>query len=158
MTDKIPQWRTGTRIYIYIYIYIYVKMEMKMYFPFLSLLPLESFVYSWQNGGEYTRVFLHFYKSHVHILRGRNSISCTFVEGESHRGEAYTKGDKTFFMRKLCFICFTLCLASRCLWCFELCLVLMLIMLLCWTCIHPYAIALYWLHVWMIIFFFIWSL
>ena len=49
------------------------------------------------------------------------------------------------------------------LWCFELCLVSMLccshhIMLMCWTCIHPYAIVLYWLHVWIIICFVMWSL
>ena len=51
---------------------------------FLSLLPLDSFVYSWQKGGEYTgvytKVFHHFYMTHVHILRRRNSISCTFVD------------------------------------------------------------------------------
>ena len=77
---------------------------------FLSLLPLDSFVYSWQKGGEYTGVFRHFYMTRVHILRGRNSTSCTFVRGESHRGYVYTKGEKTFFMRKPCFVCFTLCL------------------------------------------------
>ena len=106
-------------------------------------------------------MFRHFYKTHVHILRGRNSISCTFMGGgggERHRGDACTKGDKTFFMRKPCFICFNLCLVSCCLWCFELCLVSMLccsngIVLLCWTWIHPYAIVLYWMHVWMINFF-----
>ena len=47
-------------------------------------------------------VFRHFYMTHVHILKGRNSTSCTFVGGEIHRGEirrgdAYTKGEKTFF-------------------------------------------------------------
>ena len=41
--------------------------------------------------------FRHFYMTHVHILRGRNSTLCTFVGGESHRGDAYTKGEKTFF-------------------------------------------------------------
>ena len=30
---------------------------------------------------EYTSVFHHFYMTHVHILRGRNSTSCTFVGG-----------------------------------------------------------------------------
>ena len=44
--------------------------------------------------------------THMHILRGRNSTSCTFVEGESHRGNAYTKGEKTSFMRKPCFVLF----------------------------------------------------
>ena len=51
-------------------------------------------------------VFRHFYMTHVHILRGRNSTSCTFVGGEIHRGEirrgdAYTKGEKTFFKKTL---------------------------------------------------------
>ena len=41
--------------------------------------------------------FRHFYMTHVHILGGRNSTSCTFIGGESHRGDAYTKGEKTFF-------------------------------------------------------------
>ena len=36
----------------------------------------------------------------VHTLRGRNSTLCTFVGGESHRGDAYTKGEKTFFFEK----------------------------------------------------------
>ena len=36
--------------------------------------------------------------THVHTLRGSNSISCTFVGGESHRGDAYTKGEKTFIL------------------------------------------------------------
>ena len=85
---------------------------------FLSLLPLDSFVYSWQKGGKYTReyteVYRHFYMIHMHILRGRNSTSCTFIGGESHRGDGYTKWEKTSFMRKPCFVCFTLCLFSRC--------------------------------------------
>ena len=37
-------------------------------------------------GGEYTG-------THVHTLKGSNSTSCTFVGGESHRGDAYTKGE-----------------------------------------------------------------
>ena len=67
---------------------------------FISLLPLDSFVYSWQKGGEYTweyteeytGLYRHFYMTHVHTLResrGSNSTSCTFVGGESHRGDAY---------------------------------------------------------------------
>ena len=88
-------------------------------------------------------------------------LSCALLLGWKAIGERHILGGiRHFFMRKPCFICFTLCLVSHCLWCFELCLVSMLccshrIVLLCWTCIHPYAIALYWLHVWMIIFFFI---
>ena len=42
--------------------------------------------------------YRHFYITHVHILRGRNSTSCTFVRGESHRRDANTKGEKTFFL------------------------------------------------------------
>ena len=87
---------------------------------FLSLLLLDSFVYLWQKGGEYTREYTrvnrHFYMTHVHILREKNSTSCTFVGGESHREDTYTKGKNTFFFRKPCFVlfCFTLCLFSRC--------------------------------------------
>ena len=87
-------------------------------FFFFSLIPLDSFVYSWQKRGgytwEYTGEYRHFYMTHMHILRGENSTSCTFVRGESLRGDAYTKGEKTFFLRKPCFICFTLCLLSHC--------------------------------------------
>ena len=41
--------------------------------------------------------------THVHTLRGRNSTSCTFVGGENHRRNAYTKGEKTFFNEKTLF-------------------------------------------------------
>ena len=79
-------------------------------YSFLSLLTLDSFVYSWQKGGEctgeYTGVFHHFYMTHVHILRGRNSTLCTFVEGESHWENAYTKGEKTSFYEKTLFCLF----------------------------------------------------
>ena len=81
---------------------------------FLSLLPLDSFVYSWQKGGEYTReytsVYRHVYIIHVHNLRGRNSTSCTFIKGESYKGDTYTKGEKTSFMKKPCFVLFYLML------------------------------------------------
>ena len=36
----------------------------------------------------------------MNILRERNSTSCTFIGGESHEGDAYTKGEKTYFLRK----------------------------------------------------------
>ena len=39
----------------------------------------------------------------VYILRGRNSTLCTFIGGESHRGDAYTKGEKIFFYEKTLF-------------------------------------------------------
>ena len=82
---------------------------------FLSLLPLDSFFYSWQKGREYTReyteVYRHLYMTHVrkHLylwLGGRNSTSCTFVERESHRRDVYTMGEETFFMREPCFALF----------------------------------------------------
>ena len=131
---------------------------------FLSLLPLDSFFYSWQKGGENTRVYHHFYMTHVHILRGENFTSCTFIGGESHRGDAYTKGEKTFFYEKILFcLVFPYACFLIILWCFELCLVSMLscfhhIVFVCWTCIYPYVIVLFWLHVRMIIYFAIWSL
>ena len=53
--------------------------------------------------GEYTGLYCHFYMTYVHALRGSNFTSCTFVGGESHRGDAYTKGDKTFFYEKTLF-------------------------------------------------------
>ena len=135
---------------------------------FLSLIHLDSFVYSWQKGRKYTReytgLYRHFYMTHVHTLKGSNSNSCTFVGGESHRRDAYTKGEKTSFFEKtlFCFVFLYACFLII-LWCFELCLVSMLccshrIVLMCWTYIHPYANVLYWLHVRMIICFTIWSL
>ena len=51
----------------------------------------------------YTGLYRHFYMTHVHTLRGSNSTSCTFVGGESYRGDAYTKGEKTFFYEKTLF-------------------------------------------------------
>ena len=93
-----------------------------------------------------------------------NSTSCTFVGGESHRRDVYTKGEKTFFffLRKPSFVLLYACFLVV-LWCFELCLVSMFcfshhIVFMCWTYVHPYAIVLYWLHVRMIICFAIWSL
>ena len=125
---------------------------------FLSLLPLDSFFYLWQKEGEYTGVFHYFYMTHVHTLRGKNSTSCIFVGGESHRRDAYTKGEKTFCYKKTLFrfelysLVPLLDLVSlmQILWYFAL--------VVCWTCIPPYAIVFYWLHVWMIICFAIWSL
>ena len=53
--------------------------------------------------GEYTGLYRHFYMIHVHTLRECNSILCTFVGGESHRGDAYTKEEKTFFYEESLF-------------------------------------------------------
>ena len=85
---------------------------------FLSLLPLDYFVYSWQKGRKYTReytgLYRHFYMTHVHTLKWSNSNSCTFVGGESHRGDAYTRGRRHFFFKKTLFcLCFILCLSSH---------------------------------------------
>ena len=88
--------------------------------------------------GEYTGLYCHFYMTYVHALRGSNFTSCTFVGGESHRGDAYTKGEETFFYEKTLFYCACFLVA---LWCFELYLVSMLccshrIVFVCWTCIQ----------------------
>ena len=66
--------------------------------------------------------------------------------------------EKTLFCLVLPDACFLIVL-----WCFKLHLVSMLccshrIVFICWTCIHPYATVLYWLHVRMIICFAMWSL
>ena len=74
---------------------------------FLSLISLYSFVYSWQKGGEYTEVYRHFHTTHVHILRKRNFNLCIFVGRESHRGDAYSNGEKTSFYEKTLFYLFS---------------------------------------------------
>ena len=116
----------------------------------------------------YLLFFLSFLLIHLSICdkKGENILwlMCTFVGGEIHRGDAYVKGEKTFFYEKILFClvflytCFLIIL-----WCFELCLVSMLscfhhIVFVCWTCIYPYVIVLFWLHVRMIIYFAIWLL
>ena len=71
------------------------------------------------------------------FLRGRSSTLCTFVGGESHKGDAYIKGEKTSFFEKtlfrliLLYACFLVAL-----WYFKFHLVSMLccshhIMLMC---------------------------
>ena len=82
-------------------------------YSFLHLLPnflLDPFIYSCQKGGEYTldqytRKFCHFYITHVHIPRGRNSISHARLQeerysiGEMHisRGKRHCINKKTLF-------------------------------------------------------------
>ena len=82
-------------------------------YSFLHLLPsflLDPFVYSYQKGGEYTRdectrEFCHFYMSHVHIPRGRNSISHARLQEERYsigkmhkpRGRRHCANKKTLF-------------------------------------------------------------
>ena len=74
----------------------------------------------------------------VHILRRRNSTSCTFVEEENHRRDTYIKGEKTFFYEKILFylmLGFSVFYGALCsmLYCSHR------IVFMCWTCIHPYA-------------------
>ena len=87
--------------------------------------------------------------TYVHTLKGSNSTLCTFVEGESHRGDAYTKGEKIFFFKKTLFyfmLVFSLFYGA-----FDMLCCSHRIVFMCWTCIYPYVIMLYWLHVQMII-------
>ena len=63
------------------------------------------------------------------------------------RGRRHSFYEKTLFCLVLLYACFLVAL-----WCFKLHLVSMLccshrIVFMCWTCIHPYVIVLYWLHV-----------
>ena len=81
------------------------------------------------------------------------------VIGEMHisRGRRHLLWE-TLFCLVLPYACFLVTL-----WCFKLLLISILccshcIVFMCWTCIHPYAIVLYWLHVQMIICFSIRSL
>ena len=96
---------------------------------------------------EYTGEFYYFYMTLVHILRGRNSISCAHLLGERYsigemhipRGRRHCANKKT-----LLYLCFFMFVCLFALWCFELCLVFMLccshcIVFMCWTCIHPYT-------------------
>ena len=94
--------------------------------------------------------------THVHILRGRNSTSCTFVGGEIHKGDVYIKEEKTFFHEKISFMrkpCFTLCLFSRCF--MVLCLLCFIALIASCLCVgHAYIL----MFVRMIICFAMWSL
>ena len=106
------------------FIFPYILHSLCNPFSF-SLLPLDSFVYLWQKGGEYTReytgVYHHFYITHVYVLRGRNSTSCTLVEGEIHKGDAYTKREKKKYYEKTLFgfvLLYVYFLVA--LWCLEL--------------------------------------
>ena len=75
----------------------------------------------------------------VYIHRGRNSIR------EMH----ILRGRRHLLWKNLILLyaCFLVAL-----WCFDLCLVSLFyfshrIIFMCWTCIYPYVIVLYWLHV-----------
>ena len=64
-------------VYIYIYIYICVCYGKYIY----------TYIYR-NSTGEYIGVYRHFYMTYMHILRGRNSTSCTLVRGDS-QGEIH---------------------------------------------------------------------
>ena len=64
--------------------------HLHIFFPFPSFLLIHLSIRD-KKGREYC----HFYMTHVHTFRGINFTLCTFVGGESHRGDAYTKGEKT---------------------------------------------------------------
>ena len=70
------------------------------YLLFIPFFPLIHLSICDKKGGEYTReytrVYCHFYMTHVHILRGINFTSCTFVGRESHRGDVYTDRPKMY--------------------------------------------------------------
>ena len=51
--------------------------------------------------------------THVHILKGRNSTSYTFVKGENHRRDIL-KGRRHFFLENLVLFCFIFYLFSYC--------------------------------------------
>ena len=125
-----------------------------LFFPFFLLIHLSIHDKKEESILESIPKWIVIFMTHMHILKGRNSI------GKMH----IPKGRRHFFSRKPCFVCFTLCLFSCfSIWCFELCLVSLLccshrIVFMCWTCIHPYAIMLCWLHIQMIICFTMWSL
>ena len=101
-------------------------------------------------------------------------LLCTFSGGEIlsyahsygekfHRGDAYTKGEKTSLYEKTLFYLFYIMfvfLFTLVLWVMFSIYTLLFSShrVYCWTCIHPYAIVLYWLHVRMIICFAMWSL
>ena len=115
---------------------------------FLSLIPFDYFVYSWQKGGEYigeyTSLYRHFYMTHVHTLRGSNSTSCTFLRGESYRGDAYTKGEKTFSLFLFWFILY-LC-PSRIV---PRCIYFMYFALVVWLDMQVIISDCFVVHVWM---------
>ena len=125
---------------------------------FLSLIPLDCFVYSWQKGREYTRenigLYHHFYMTHVHTLRGSNSTSCIFIGWESYRGDAYTKGEKTFSL--FCFgLSYSCALLIACLDDHLLCYMIIVAIFIWLSCVwsscsyvsqHVYLIAFYLLH------------
>ena len=116
---------------------------------FIKLLMILWFIYIY--------IYIYIILESIFIILESLLNSCTFVEGKFHRRDAYVKGEKTYFMRKPCSVCFTLCLFSCfSLWCFELLLVSILcfshrIMFMCWACFHPYIIMLFSLHVRIII-------
>ena len=83
-----------------------------------SLLPFDSFIYSWQKEGEYTKVYIGVFH-HLYDLctfLGGEILLCAHSYGEKAIGEMHIpRGRRHSFIRKPCFVlfCFTLCLFSR---------------------------------------------
>ena len=95
----------------------------------------------------YRRVLSFLYDSCAYSKGEKFYFLCTILGGESLRGDAYTKGRRHFLLRKPCFVLFY----SMLVFLFSMLYCSHLIVFMCWTYIHPYAIVLYWLHVRMII-------
>ena len=105
-------------------------------YSFLSLLTLDSFVYSWQKGGEcigeYTGVFHHFYmtRAHsqrekfylVHIRRGRKPLGKCIYQG----------GEDIFLWENIVLFVLLYAYFLVALWCFKL---HSISMLCCFHCI-----------------------
>ena len=91
---------------------IFYPCSYLLFFPYFLLIHLFICDKKWESIPECIIIFIW--------------LLCTFVEGESHRWDAYTKGEKTFFFEKTLFC---LVLPYACflvaLWCFELFLVSM---------------------------------
>ena len=64
--------------------------------------------------GSISKSFCHFYMTPVHILRGRNYISCAHLQGRDiPQGRCiYQGGEEITLIRKLCFASFSLWLFS----------------------------------------------
>ena len=111
-------------------------------------------VFVTKRGRVYRRVLSFLYDSCAYSKGEKFYFLCTILGGESLRGDAYTKGRRHFLLRKPCFVLFY----SMLVFLFSMLYCSHLIVFMCWTYIHPYAIVLYWLHVRMIICFAMWSL
>ena len=62
---------------------------------------------------EHIKMYRHFYITHVHILRERNSTLYSFVGEKAIEEMHIPRGEDILFLRKPCFVCLTLCLFSH---------------------------------------------